>query len=249
MSKENSLLPLGLKNKCGRTLAALVWILPALAPAQPTAPLNDTGQLQCVDASNQWAVCNAANTGNAAIYPGQDGRYGRDRAPLAKIGGGVEGFDFTRMCWNGQTEGGAQCVGTLVANGTATAAGSNTDWACTRDNVTGLVWSLQTQSATWNVAAAVGYSDAGHNSAARCGYATGWRLPTRRELFSLMHYGAASPPLIEQTYFPGTQSFYWTSDVYAPDASLAWRVYFNDGYIGPVLKTTSGPVRLVRSGQ
>lgn len=70
------------------TLAALA-LLPALACAQPTAPLNDTGQTLCYDGTGTLAACTSGNTGNAATHPGQDGRFGRDRAPLTKTGGGL----------------------------------------------------------------------------------------------------------------------------------------------------------------
>ena len=234
-----------------RWLGALA--LAAGTAAAQTAPLNDTGQSLCFDGSNRVA-CTTANTGDAAAYPRQDGRFGRDAQAtanaLTKVGGGAAGFDFTRICWNGAAEGTASCTGTLVANGTGTAgATAATDWACTRDNVTGLVWSLQTQSATWTTAAAITYPNAGHNSANRCGFNTGWRLPTRRELLSIVHYGAQSPA-IDGNYFPGTVSnWYWTTDVVTPGTAYAWGVYFGDGSAVAYLKPFTNQVRLVRSGQ
>jgi len=202
-----------------RATATLV-LLPALAGAQ-TAPLNDTGQTQCYDAANTAVACTQAIAGNTGVRPGQDGRFGRDAAQavgvLTKTGGGAGGFDFTRVCWNGHTEGDAQCTGTLVANGSGAASATPaTDWACTYDNVTGLLWSLQTQTATWNAATAGTYPDAGHNSASRCGHASGWRLPTRRELLSIVHSGAFHPA-IDTAYFPGTASaYYWSSEPTRP---------------------------------
>ena len=248
------------KNQNGLRLCHLLStlalaLLPAWAAAQ-TAPLNDTGQMQCVNNAGTWAAaCDAGSTGNAATHPGQDGRFGRDAAQAAgalppKTGGGAAGFDFTRLCWNGHPQGHAQCAGTLVANTTGTvSAPPATDWTCTRDNVTGLVWSLQTQSATWNAATASTYPDAGHNTPTRCGYDTGWRLPTRRELLSIVHNGAYSPA-IDQTYFPGTaSSWYWSSDTYAPDPAVAWGVFFYDGFAGADGKAGTNSTRLVRSGQ
>jgi len=235
-----------------RATATLV-LLPALAGAQ-TAPLNDTGQTQCYDAANTAVACTQAIAGNTGVRPGQDGRFGRDAAQavgvLTKTGGGAGGFDFTRVCWNGHTEGDAQCTGTLVANGSGAASATPaTDWACTYDNVTGLLWSLQTQTATWNAATAGTYPDAGHNSASRCGHASGWRLPTRRELLSIVHSGAFHPA-IDTAYFPGTASaYYWSSDTYAPSSASAWVIDFYYGNTDASDKIFSSSVRLVRSGQ
>ncbi len=229
--------------------AGLALALPAGVLAQ-TARLNDTGQTLCYDAANDVAACNEATTGNTGERPGQDARYGRDAATFAKTGGGEAGFDFTRICWNGHPQGHAQCTGTLVNNTTGTASGTPaTDWACTRDNVTGLVWSLQTRSATWAMATAGTYPNAGHNSANRCGYADGWRMPTRRELLSIVHHGM-SEPSIDPNYFPApNSSWYWSADAFAPDPANAWHVYFYLGFTGANNKTSTNSVRLVRSGQ
>lgn len=88
---------------------------------------------------------------------------------------------------------------------------------CVQDRVTGLTWSDETLSATW---AAAGATAAAYE---RCGIATGWRLPTRRELLSLVHHGAANPA----SAFPATQSAaYWSSDT---QGGQAWAVDFSDG--------------------
>ncbi len=221
--------------------------------AGPTGLLNDTGQTQCANASNVLGPCDRATAGDAGVRPQQDGRFGRDVATPTKVGGGAAGFDFSKVCWNGDVQGSGSCTGTLVANTTGTAGGAaSTDWACTKDNVTNLIWSLQTLSANWDAASAPTYPDAGHNSATRCGFSSGWRLPTRRELLSIVHNGLATGPMIDAAYFPETRSsWYWTSDTYAPNqsASSAWIVNFGNGDTGSSNKTISDYVRLVRSGQ
>ena len=231
-------------------LAAALCI--PLAQAQPTGRLNDTGQALCYDGATLVA-CTSANTGDGAPYPRQDGRFGRDRAGMAKVGGGAAGFDFTRLCWNGDAEGSGTCTGPLVANTGASASGTpGTDWACTKDNHTNLIWSLQTVSSiTWNGATSTagGSPIATHNTATRCGHATGWRVPTRRELLSIVHHGAYSPA-IDGAYFPFTLSiWYWTNDRYAPGPSYAWSVNFDYGNANAYDKTNANHVRLVRSGQ
>ena len=70
----------------------------------------------------------------------------------------------------------------LDASGSATTFGGH---ACVADQVTGLVWSTATLAMPWGAVPA----------APRCGIATGWRLPTRRELLSIVHHGAASPAI------------------------------------------------------
>ena len=227
--------------------AALLACYASAAHALPTGLLNDTGQTQCDNGSNVMAACTLGNTGDAATYKRQDGRFGRDPAAPAKVGGGVAGFDFTRICMNGDAAG----VGTCPATPTAAVDQANptaTDWACTKDNVTNLIWSLQTGSGDWTTYASTTLPTA-TNAANRCGFATDWRLPTRRELLSIVLNDGSSPS-VDASYFPSTQSnWYWTSDTYAPDPSVAWIVHFNDGSTGAYGKTDSYYVRLVRSGQ
>jgi hypothetical protein len=241
---------------CRLILPALaLWLAAvALTSHAQTGRLNDTGQTTCYDASNAAAPCNAATVGNTGTRPHQDGRYGRDVAAsagvLTKTGGGAAGFDFSCVLWNGTVVNGSNCTSGLTANTTGAATGTPaTDWACTKDNVTGLVWSLQTQgTVNWATANAATYPNAGHNSANRCGYSTGWRLPTRGELLSIAHHGQFTPA-IDTTYFPATQgNGHWTSDTYAPDPYYGWYAHFNDGYTDVAQKPSSLFVRLVRSG-
>jgi hypothetical protein len=224
-------------------LAVTALLLTSFARAAgPTGLLNDTGQTQCDDGSSVLAACTTANAGNTAPMPGQDGRFGRDVASPAKVGGGAAGFDYTKVCMDGTLN----CTG--AANTGATPAAS--DWACTKDNVTNLVWSLQIQIATWNAATVSTYPDAGHNSASRCGFSTGWRLPTQRELLSIVHRGPTAGPLVDVNYFPATGNGpYWTSDSYARNSLAAWYVDFVFGYTNVTAKTDLGYVRLVRAGQ
>jgi hypothetical protein len=227
--------------------ALLIGSLAAPALAQ-TGLLNDTGQTLCDDGGHTMAACTNATTGDTATYKRQDGRFGRDVASPAKVGAGVAGFDFTRLCWNGDAEGSGTCTGTLVANTTGSASGTaSTDWACTRDNVTGLIWSLQTQTATWDQATAAGYPDAGHNSASRCGGSGGWRLPTVTELLGLVVMDGRNPA-IDTAYFPGTLAQYWSSNRSVSNPGNALSVAFNaTALVGAPGGGTSQSVRLVRS--
>lgn len=223
-------------------LATALVLCASAAHAAPTGLLNDTGQTLCDNGANVMVVCIAANTGDFSAMPRQDGRFGRDAASPTKVGGGAAGFDFTKVCMDGT-------LNCATASDTG-ATPASTAWACTKDNVTNLIWSLQTQSATWNTASAGTYPDAGHNTATRCGFNTGWRLPTRRELLSIVHSGLSAGPMVDVNYFPATVSnYYWTSDTYAPNPSNAWIVVFSYGFTVANNKTITGYVRLVRSGQ
>ena len=234
----------------------LLFLLFAAAPAHaagPTGLLNDTGQDTCYNGS-ALVACTAGNSGDAGIYPRQDARFGRDAAFAAgqftKTGAGAKGFDYTRVCFNGGLEGSGTCTGALVANTTGTATGSpDTDWACTKDNVTNLIWSLQSGSGDWITYAQTTLPNA-TNAATRCGFSDGWRLPTRRELLSIVHNGNSNPA-IDGDYFPSTaSSWYWSADSSAPDPANAWIVHFGFGYTNSGNnKTNVNYVRLVRSGQ
>ena len=210
-------------------LAALALCGSLAHAAGPTGRLNDTGQTQCDDGSNNMVACTASNTSDASTMPRQDARFGRDAAAVAgqltKVGGGAAGFDFTA----------------LDASGNATSPGSH---VCVRDNITNLIWSTESISnVTWAAA------QAAVPTYSRCGFTSGWRAPTRRELLSIVHHGASNAPTIDTTYFPAAPTgWYWSSDTYAPSTGNAWIVDFGSGTSFGRYKLFSGPVRLVHSG-
>ena len=115
-------------------IASLLSLSGAMA-----ASINDTGQTLCYDAANAGVACSAAVGGDGGANPRQDGRYGRDAAAaagrLTKVGAGSAGFDFTKIANNGS----------VLLAGAALGSGP-TDWACTKDNVTGLMWEVKTAS-------------------------------------------------------------------------------------------------------
>ena len=210
----------------------------------PALRLNDTGQADCWDGT-ALVACSAANSGNAAAYPRQDGRFGRDAAAAAgqlnKVGAGDKGFDYTRVCMSGELAGQGACPANPVQG-----TGAN-QWACTKDNVTHRIWSLESGYGNWSTYAASTYP-AAMNASNRCGYNTGWRLPTRRELFSISHHGRTYPA-IDTGYFPGTgdSNYYASANTVLSNPGNAWVVFFGAGTSGSGSKSDSYYVRLVRS--
>jgi hypothetical protein len=258
----------------------LYLLLPFLFAAVPVhaVGLPDTGQDICYNdtaADGVAASSPASIARDAGTHPGQDCRYGRDAAAaagaLAKSGAGASGFDYTKIANNGST---------LAASATAGAAA--TDWACTRDNVTGLTWEVKTAGATdprsanhrytwYNSDDASNGGNAGNtgtntckatlpgnlcntqafvravNTAALCTY-TDWRMPTMRELETLLNLDGSSPS-IAPAFFADTQaSYYWSASAHAQSPANAWNVNFYDGFSLYAAKTNNSYVRLVRGG-
>ncbi len=83
-----------------------------------TQPLNDTGITPCTS-ENSLGSCPISG------YPGQDAEHGRD-ATHSDDSDGRAGFSFTKLDASGNP---------LPADAT--------EWSCTRDNVTALVWEVK----------------------------------------------------------------------------------------------------------
>jgi len=246
-------------------LIAVVFSVASLA--SQAAGLNDTGETLCYTATGVPASCGAG---------GQDARYGRDAAAAAgllpKVGAGSAGFDYTKVANNGSD---------LPA--TAALGATATDWACTRDNLTGLVWEVKIATPgnlrytgyfySWYSTAANNGGDPGYlgtdscngtlsayanqcnttnyisavNAAGLCSHSD-WRLPTLKELQSLVNAGNGNPS-IDATYLPSTQaSAYWTSTIFAPVLAAAWSVDFGIGSANGSSKVGGNYIRLVRGG-
>jgi hypothetical protein len=78
-----------------------------------------------------------------------------------------------------------------------------------------------------------------------------WRLPNRKEFFSLIDRSQLSPALPSGHHFENVQpsSYYWTSTTYAYGTNRAWVIDMRDGDMGPRDKTGNAWVWPVRGGQ
>jgi hypothetical protein len=75
---------------------------------------------------------------------------------------------------------------------------------------------------------------------------TGWRLPMRMELVSIVDY-AVFYPAINTTVFPNTPSeYFWCASPDASSVAVAWVVNFNYGVASDSTVSTSRSVRCVR---
>ena len=111
------------------------------------------------------------------------------------------------------------------------------------DTKTRLMWQQSTASGSYTWEVALTYCE----TLSLAGY-TDWRLPNRRELFSIVDF-SASTPSINATAFPGTvSSYYWSSTSRASSTTLAWYVRFDYGLVNAYYKTSTYYVRCVRGG-
>jgi len=251
--------------------------LSEVVEAMPFGGLNDSGIDWCangysnLDVDRPRAEKAVSCASLASGFPLQDALHGRDALAsdrrLKKTGTGSAGFDFTKLCSNGKAAGEGRCPpNPLPGNGL-------NNWACTRDNVTGLTWEVKAESGlrskdntySWQSpdskvnGGEPGLSNGGTCEGSRCDSLayiekvneTGlcgisdWRLPTRQELLSIVD-NSTFKPAVDLRFFPNTvPAYYWSSTPYAEQQGSAWQVYFKSGEADPDEKSLSRHVRLV----
>ena len=172
----------------------------------------------------------------------------------------IVGGGYTKIANNGSSLPDSAVLGT-----------NPTDWACTKDNKTGLIWEVKTSDGglrdennmytnydaiypkcdRTNCESQLGASTntdgfvKAVNAQGLCG-SSNWRLPTKDELLTILpaRYGTG--------YFEDYSRTYWSSSPYAyysisrASNSLAWVVLFNIGASSAYDKRDGGFVRLVR---
>ena len=172
-------------------------------------------------------------------------------------------FVYGDMAPGGKSAEGAYYFAAAVRGGAPAQSFTDNGDGTITDNNTGLMWAQDTvdfngddiidtnDKMSWQDALAwcesltlAGYDD--------------WRLPTVKELMSLVDHGT-NQPAIDTAYFPDTvSSFYKSSTTENHDTDGAWTVYFNGGILdmvnsskSPLIKYYVRPVRAgnrVRTG-
>lgn len=99
-----------------------------------------------------------------------------------------------------------------------------------RDTASGLIWARDALSAGFSLSWAEALDFVrGLGAEGRWGRG-GWRLPSRRELLSLVDQGRALPALPEGHPFRNVwHVWYWTSTSFAREPAYAWRVQLSGG--------------------
>jgi hypothetical protein len=210
-------------------LLAYVLIIFSAAPLLAW-PVPDTGQTTCYDDVGNVIPCPSPGE----RFYGQDGCYTINPPSYTK----------------------------LDANG-ASLPDSASEWVMVRDNVTGLIWEVKRNkdgnpnyddprdadnTYTWyDSNPETNGGDAGTPgdgtdtedfiddlNDARLGGYSDWRMPTIKELDSIVDLSIPYPgPTISTAYFPNTQAdWYWSSITKAWDLTGAWDVAFRWGQIG-----------------
>lgn len=128
-----------------------------------------------------------------------------------------------------------------------------------RDKVTGLIWQRCAQGMSWNGSTCTGIATAHSWTAAlelartatatTASPVTPWRVPNRAELLSLPER-ACHLPAINTSWFPQDPgNWVWSSSTISGFPDRAWTVSFDSGDDSYAIKSVTGVVRLVRSGQ
>jgi hypothetical protein len=166
------------------------------------------------------------------------------------------------ICCDGSS---VSCDGTRLPTGDGTNSGEFTvseDGLTVTDTITGLTWQRDSSGTRDRCSGDVTAFDGGSGgltctwaeakaycAALTLGGVTGWRLPARHELRTIVDF-TRTDPSIDPTAFPNTPAgYFWTSSPYAGlsgPAGNAWFVAFTYGYSGNSGANDTSRVRCVR---
>lgn len=167
-------------------------------------------------AINSSAFLNAQSYGYLTINPVAHSSHLGDYWIVNFYAGHADGADVRGPdYWTRCVRGGDTHHALLLDNGNGTVT----------DKANGLIWQQQDSSVdSW--ASASNYC-----ATLSLGGKTDWRVPTVKELASLVNYQEYNPALNE-TRFPGASSgTYWSASDYANDSNSAWSINFANGQI------------------
>lgn len=212
--------------------------LPALAgnnSGQAFTSWPDTGQTKCYDAAN--TEINPCPTAGASFH-GQDAQYAGPARSYTDLGSGMIQDNVTGLIWEQKTnkDGVANYSNPHDADNTYAWCDTN---ATTNGGGQGNCGGNDTMAF---LAALNGANFGGH---------TDWRLPTIKELSTLVDWTRLNPAIAPVFVVSGLSMYYWSSTTHAISSSYAWRLDFYSGQIwGENLKLNSSfNVRAVRGGQ
>ncbi len=259
----------------GRVLSPIYFLL--LKPPEPTlVPLNDTGITwsgNYKSGNNTACVASSAPDGTNVVEA-QDCSHGRD-VTHNDDSDGHAGFSYTKLDSNGvplpdQNAVYATTPWTCVQDNVTgltwevktddsglhdkdeTFTWYNTDSAVNggangKENASGSTCSGYTSGDATTYCNTESYVNR-VNAAGWCG-SSDWRMPTVKELESLVYYGIFDPA-IDNSYFPNAViSYVWSGSPHAFNSDFAWNVYFSRGSSFSYFRNDFSAVRLVRGGQ
>jgi len=116
---------------------------------------------------------------------------------------------------------------------------------CITDNLTGLMWARGDGGfRTWQPALDFA------NSLDLCGF-TDWRIPNRKELLSLVNFGAGNVGvwLLDSGFTFQVEAVLWSSSSVAGSADKAWALIVLPGIVTTAAKSGGNYVLPVRAGQ
>lgn len=139
----------------------------------------------------------------------------------------------------------------LVWEKKTTALGSGTDFGGDRHDVDNYYsWTTSDGDQTDEDGAVFTDFLANVNAGSGFASANGWRLPTLAELQTIVlpePYPCTTNPCIDAT-FGSTSGYYWSATTLAGGPSVAWFVFFGDGFVGSGNKIDISYARAVRGG-
>jgi len=175
-------------------------------------PIPDTDQTQCYD-DNQVINCRQAGE----PYSGQDANYNINNRSFTKLDKSGNELDY-----------------------------DSDNFSMVKDNITGLIWEIKTDDNTIhdknNVYAfekadlSQGANDLNeltiHDfieeiNTNNYGGFSDWRIPTIKELYSIVYYLYYYNEPVEITYFSNLVGSYWSSNIYNSDIKNVWGISFD----------------------
>ena len=231
----------------------------AASAIEPTAPLNDTGMV----VGGNSATGLSSNCSSDITAP-QDCHQGRDFTDNDDSDGHA-GFSFTKLDNAGNPLAASasswSCVQDNVTGLIWEAKTNNSGLHNKDDKYTLRIGSVGDEDRRGDICYGYDASDpSGYcnteafaervNAVGLCG-ANDWRLPSREELNSIVHYGivdsSGSIPNIDLDYFPKTHSWsYWTS-TRSHERNQYWTISFSSGSYSSTTWSSKYYARLVRS--